>query len=377
MSSDGQEFLLLFREEVVTEEITQKLSMDDVEPLHLLGREDSNLRVLEEHFKVRIVVRNGLVTLTGPEKDVKSLTRVLRELIGMAREGRPLEEHDVLYAIDSVAQAVMEEPGRPVERDKPQKLEKLEDSQDTDTAESLRKSRATYSTAEDGAPPSRPARVVYHLERISVAPKSLGQAEYMRSIEEHDIVFSIGPAGTGKTYLAVAAAVNALRTKRVDRIVLVRPAVEAGESLGFLPGDYREKVNPYMRPLYDALHEMLSFERMSRLIELGVIEIVPLAYMRGRTLSNGFVILDEGQNTTLGQMKMFLTRLGAHSKAVVTGDITQVDLSDSSQSGLIQIQDILSHIEGIDFVYLTERDVVRHRLVKEIIRAFEEREKRR
>jgi len=250
------------------------------------------------------------------------------------KEGRVLEENDVIYAIDSLEER---------------------------TAKNLETQQ----------------RVVYHLERLSVSPKTLGQAKYLRAIEEFDVVFSIGPAGTGKTYLAVAAAVNALKAKRVDRILLVRPAVEAGESLGFLPGGFQDKVNPYMRPIYDALHEMLSFDRMRRLLDMGVIEIVPLAYMRGRTLSNSFVILDEGQNTTLGQMKMFLTRLGANSRAVVTGDITQIDLADSSQSGLIQVQSILGGIEGIKFIYLTERDVVRHKLVKDIIRAFEAEERKR
>ena len=332
----------------MTEETTQRLSIEDIDPLHLLGREDCNLRLLEERFKARIVVRNGVMTLTGPEDEVKALAMVLQELVRLAREGRMLEEPEILYAVESASP-------------RPEKKGTRQDGADGPDRQS-------------GL--ARPERIVYHLERLSVSAKSPGQAAYLTAIEEHDIVFSIGPAGTGKTYLAVAAAVHALKTKSVDRILLVRPAVEAGESLGFLPGDYQEKVNPYMRPLHDALREMLSFERTRRLVELGVIEIVPLAYMRGRTLSNSFVILDEGQNTTLGQMKMFLTRLGANSKAVVTGDITQVDLSDKSQSGLILVQDILSDIKGIKFVYLTELDVVRHRLVKAIIRAFEEREKK-
>ena len=336
----------------MTEEITQKLSIEEIEPLHLLGREDSNLRLLEERFKARIVVRNGFITLSGPGDEVKALARVMHELVSLAREGRMLEEPEVLYAIESAVPRTEKTGARPDGGDGPE-----------------------APGGQTG--PARPERIVYHLERLSVSAKSPGQAAYLAAIEEHDIVFSIGPAGTGKTYLAVAAAVHALKTKSVDRILLVRPAVEAGESLGFLPGDYQEKVNPYMRPLHDALREMLSFERTRRLVELGVIEIVPLAYMRGRTLSNSFVILDEGQNTTLGQMKMFLTRLGANSKAVVTGDITQVDLMDKTQSGLILVQDILSDIKGIKFVYLTEKDVVRHRLVKAIIRAFEEREKKR
>lgn len=315
-------------------EITEKLSIEDIEPLNLLGREDCNLRLIEERFKAKLVVRNGVISVSGPEDEVRPLVRVLGELIALAKQGCVLEESDVIYAIESAED---------------RSISKLEKQQ----------------------------KIVYHLERISVSPRTIGQAKYLRAIEEFDIVFSIGPAGTGKTYLAVAAAVNALKAKRADRLLLVRPAVEAGESLGFLPGGFEEKVNPYMRPLYDALHEMLNFDRMRRLIESGVIEIVPLAYMRGRTLSNSFVILDEGQNTTLGQMKMFLTRLGANSRAVVTGDITQVDLADSSQSGLIKVQSILGGIEGIEFVYLTERDVVRHKLVKDIIRAFETEERNR
>ncbi|MFH0778443.1 MAG: PhoH family protein [Candidatus Eisenbacteria bacterium] len=315
------------------EEISEKVSIEDVEPIHLLGRQDANLRLLEDKSGARLIVRNGLITVIGSQSQVELVVRVLGDLIPLVRQGRTLEEHDVLYVID----ALREDPA--------------------------------------GTKP-KTEKIVYHLDRLSVSPKTLGQAKYLQAIEESDIVFSIGPAGTGKTYLAVAAAVNALKNKRVDRILLVRPAVEAGESLGFLPGDFHEKVNPYMRPLYDGLHEMLSFERMKRFIELGVIEIVPLAYMRGRTLSNSFVILDEGQNTTLGQMKMFLTRLGADSKAVVTGDITQVDLADSGQSGLMKVQSILLGIEGIEFVYLTERDVVRHKLVKEIIKAFERQENR-
>ncbi|HDL78216.1 MAG TPA: PhoH family protein [Bacteroidetes bacterium] len=204
-----------------------------------------------------------------------------------------------------------------------------------------------------------------------IRPKTKGQLAYYQSTLKNDIVFVIGPAGTGKTYLAVAIAVAHLKAHEVSRIVLARPAVEAGESLGFLPGDFREKIDPYLRPLYDALYDMLSGDKLRQMIERGEIEIVPLAYMRGRTLNNAFVILDEAQNTTPNQMKMFLTRLGVSSKAIITGDITQVDLPVKQKSGLIIIQDILKGIEGIDFVYLDEKDVVRHRLVREIIKAYE------
>jgi phosphate starvation-inducible PhoH-like protein len=207
--------------------------------------------------------------------------------------------------------------------------------------------------------------------RESIKPRTIGQKDYVKAMESYDIVFSIGPAGTGKTYLAVAKAVSALKQKTVGKVILVRPAVEAGESLGFLPGDIRAKVDPYLRPVYDALHDMLSAEKIRKLMEMGVIEIVPLAFMRGRTLNNSFVILDEAQNTTVAQMKMFLTRLGEGSRAVITGDITQIDLEDKKGSGLVQIQKILEGVKGIEFVYLTEKDVVRHRLVQEIIKAYE------
>ena len=208
-----------------------------------------------------------------------------------------------------------------------------------------------------------------------ITPKSLAQKRYIDAMRKHDLVIGIGPAGTGKTYLAMAMAVASLMKQEVDRIVLTRPAVEAGEKLGFLPGDIAEKVNPYLRPLYDALHDMMDFERASRLVERGVIEVAPLAFMRGRTLNDSFVILDEAQNTSSDQMKMFLTRLGFHSKAVITGDITQVDLPENKVSGLIEVQGILKKIEGIAFVYFSDKDVVRHPLVQDIVKAYEAYEK--
>ncbi|MCJ7498050.1 MAG: PhoH family protein [candidate division Zixibacteria bacterium] len=211
----------------------------------------------------------------------------------------------------------------------------------------------------------------------SIQPRTVKQRDYVRAMDQYDIVFSIGPAGTGKTYLAVAKAVAALKNKQVIRLVLVRPAVEAGENLGFLPGDIRAKVDPYLRPVYDALHDMLSAEKIRKLMELGIIEIVPLAFMRGRTLNSAYVILDEAQNTTVAQMKMFLTRLGVNSKAVITGDITQIDLEDKKASGLVQIQKILAGIEGIEFIYLSEKDVLRHKLVQDIIKAYDRYESER
>jgi phosphate starvation-inducible protein PhoH and related proteins len=212
--------------------------------------------------------------------------------------------------------------------------------------------------------------VLLNTRREPVVPKTFGQRDYLRAIREHDIVFAIGPAGTGKTHLAVAAAVAALRRREVDRIVLARPAVEAGENLGFLPGDFQEKVDPYLRPLYDALQEFMGDEALRRALDTRVVEVVPLAYMRGRTLRHGFVVLDEAQNATLPQVKMFLTRLGPQSRAVVTGDITQIDLAQPEKSGLVLVQSILKKIDAISFVYLTDKDVVRHPLVQKIILAF-------
>jgi phosphate starvation-inducible PhoH-like protein len=222
----------------------------------------------------------------------------------------------------------------------------------------------SLAEAYDGAPG-------YTFDRKAVRPRTPTQALYLKALEQNEVVFGIGPAGTGKTYLAVAAAVAALRAKKVDRIILVRPAVEAGESLGFLPGDMQEKVDPYLRPMYDALADLMSYDKMRRFLEMGVIEIAPLAFMRGRTLSNAFVILDEAQNTTVRQMKMFLTRLGLNSRAVITGDLTQIDLRMPDTSGLVRIQSILGHVQDIKFVYFHPEDVVRHRLVKDIIHAFD------
>jgi phosphate starvation-inducible PhoH-like protein len=210
-----------------------------------------------------------------------------------------------------------------------------------------------------------------------IKPKTVGQSKYVEAVDRHDIVFSIGPAGTGKTYLACAMAVAALKAKKVNRIVFTRPAVEAGESLGFLPGDVRAKVDPYLRPVYDALYDMLQADKIRNLMDMGVIEVAPLAFMRGRTLNQAFVVLDEAQNTTHAQMKMFLTRLGEQSQAVITGDITQIDLPNRRDSGLVRVQTVLERIQGIEFVYLTEKDVVRHHLVQKIIKAYERYEKPR
>ncbi len=309
--------------------IQESIDLEGVDALVLFGQADTNLRTIERRFGVGLSARGDLLSVSGPEAGVRAAAGLLRTLIARARAGNAITEEDLDYAMSAAEEGSREAP------------------------------------AGEG--------IVYFGDKKVVKVRTLGQAEYAEAMRRNDIVFGIGPAGTGKTYLAVATALRMLREKLVERIVLTRPAVEAGESLGFLPGDLQEKVDPYLRPLYDALQDMIHFEKLQRFLQLGVIEVAPLAYMRGRTLSRSFVILDEGQNTTLGQMKMFLTRLGPGSKAAVTGDVTQVDLVDAESSGLIRIQEILKNLEGIGFCYLTERDVVRHRLVKDIILAFDKR----
>ena len=296
-----------------------------------LGYQDRNLRLLEVLYKVRISTRGKTLYLKGNRSNLDRAALILGKLISLAALGYVLREEDIKF-IDRI---IHKDP-------------------DADLKEIF-------------------------LDRIEVpghkkiiCPKSKVQKAYIEAIRSFDIVFGIGPAGTGKTYLAMAMAVSAFVEKKVTRIVLTRPAVEAGERLGFLPGDLYEKVNPYLRPLYDALYDMMDPERAKRLIERDTIEIAPLAYMRGRTLNDAFVILDEAQNTTSEQMKMFLTRLGFGSKAVVTGDITQIDLPPERISGLVEVQSILSQIEGIRFVYFSELDVVRHDLVQQIVRAYDE-----
>jgi phosphate starvation-inducible PhoH-like protein len=311
--------------------IVRKLPVEHVEPVAFLGQNDANLRQIERTLPVRITLRDGTITVSGEDDAVNSAARALKELLDLAERGKVVEEADVATALGL----------------------------------SRRNGNGTrLADAYEGAPG-------YSFDRKGVRARTPTQAEYLKALEEHDVVFAIGPAGTGKTYLAVAAAVNALRTRKVDRIVLVRPAVEAGESLGFLPGDMQEKVDPYLRPMYDALADLMSFDKMRRYIELGVIEIAPLAFMRGRTLHSSFVILDEAQNTTVRQMKMFLTRMGVNSRAVITGDVTQIDLKDPDSSGLVRIQSILGNVADIKFIYFHPEDVVRHRLVRDIIRAFE------
>ena len=302
----------------------------DLNHLALLGRQDEHLRTLETQHDVRITARGHDITLRGEERQVVEAERVLRELVAMLRERPSLGAADIRSAL----RIASSEPGGDVKS----------------------------VLADSIAVPSR---------RRFVTPKTANQRRYLEAVRGHDLVIAIGPAGTGKSYLAVAMAVSALLKREVARIILTRPAVEAGERLGFLPGDLVEKVHPYLRPLYDALYDMLEPEKVGSLSEKGAIEIAPLAYMRGRTLNDAFIILDEAQNTTSEQMKMFLTRLGFNSKMVVTGDITQVYLPASRTSGLIEIQSVLQGIDGIQFIYFDDRDVVRHDLVSSIVRAYD------
>jgi phosphate starvation-inducible PhoH-like protein len=316
--------------------IVRKFPIEHLEPMALLGQNDANLRLIERELPVRITLRDGQLTLSGEEAAVKPASKALSELVLLAERGKTIGEADVATALGQVRRE----------------------------GDDARNGYGRLADAYEGAPG-------YSFDRKHVRPKTPTQAVYLKALEESDVVFGIGPAGTGKTYLAVAAAVNALRSKRVERIILVRPAVEAGESLGFLPGDMQEKVDPYLRPMYDALADLMSYEKMRRHLEMGVIEIAPLAFMRGRTLHNAFIILDEAQNTTVRQMKMFLTRMGQGSRAVITGDLTQIDLKQPDQSGLVRIQEILSPVPEIKFVYFHQEDVVRHRLVRDIIHAFD------
>lgn len=301
----------------------------------LFGVHDQNIKYLESLLDVRINARGQDVSIDGDPRDVETAEGILDDFSALFQEGRQFTDRELREAFAQIAE---------------------------DRAFSLR----DYYTKSRFNPAGKK----------QVAPKSATQRKYIQTIQDRDVVFGIGVAGTGKTYLAVAMAVQALMQKQVNRIVLARPAVEAGEKLGFLPGDVQDKVDPYLRPLYDALFDLIDYERVTRLLEKRVIEVAPLAFMRGRTLSDAFIILDEAQNTTSEQMKMFLTRIGFGSKAVITGDVTQVDLPAGKRSGLIEAERVLSNLEGIEFVYFTEKDVVRHKLVQMIIRAYEDHTKK-
>ncbi|MCE5197244.1 MAG: PhoH family protein [Negativicutes bacterium] len=296
----------------------------------LCGYHDEYLKIITETLQIEIFPQGNQLLICGSESKVLQTEALLKQLQTFIRQGIAIGAREVTYGAKKAMTDELSE------------LETLFND------------------------------VIFHtLRGKQIRPKTMGQKVYIDTIRKNDIVFGIGPAGTGKTYLAMAAAVAALKDKQVQRLILCRPAVEAGERLGFLPGDLQDKVDPYLRPLYDALYDMVGIENFQRYQEKGIIEVAPLAYMRGRTLDDAFIILDEAQNTTLEQMKMFLTRLGFGSKAVITGDVTQVDLAKGTGSGLILVQDILRDVAGIGFVYLTEQDVVRHRLVQKVIRAFE------
>ena len=317
-----------------TDQAESRISLVGVDQLALLGFNDANLAPLESRFSVVPVVRGDEIVVRGDEAQTETLTRILNEMIYMVQRNGSLVPSEVDAIIDLVAGGTGPDGG------------------------DLR-----GGDIED---------VILFANKTVITAKGDRQLEYVKKVRTNDIVFAIGPAGTGKTYLAVAMAVNAYRNRAVTKIILTRPAVEAGESLGFLPGDLREKVDPYLRPLYDALDDMIPPDKLKSMGERRAIEVVPLAFMRGRTLNNAFVILDEAQNTTALQMKMFLTRLGANSQAIITGDLTQTDLPKNVESGLVQAESILKGIDGIEFIYFQKADVVRHRLVKEIIQAYED-----
>jgi phosphate starvation-inducible PhoH-like protein len=309
--------------------VEKKIVIDNISMLDLLGYNDSNLKVLEDRFNTSITVRGDNVILKGVSEEVELIEKILKEMAYVVNTSGKLNSDDVNTILDLTLEG-----------------KEIVDEEELDS-------------------------IVLYTKKDVIKARTTGQINYINLARKNDICFAIGPAGTGKTYLAVAIAVSALKRGLVKKLILARPAVEAGESLGFLPGDFREKIDPYLRPLYDALDDMIPSEKLKNYIEKRVIEIVPLAYMRGRTLNNAYVILDEAQNSTTMQMKMFLTRLGGNSKSIVTGDITQIDLPPKQVSGLIQAKDILSKVEGVAFAYFDKGDVVRHKLVKDIIDAYE------
>ncbi len=315
------------------EVIEKRIKIGGVDHLSLLGINDSNLQIISDRFDANIVVRGDNVIIKAEEDEANRVEKVFKELMYILDRTGILKPDDVVTVVELISGEVIK--GR-----------------------------------ENADIPGREV-IILSAKNDLIKPKTPGQKQLVHAVSKNDVVFAVGPAGTGKTYLAVAMAVAALRSKEVQKIVLTRPAVEAGESLGFLPGDLKEKVVPYLRPLYDALEDMLPGEKLKQYVERNVIEIAPLAYMRGRTLGNAFVILDEAQNASSMQMKMFLTRLGVNSKAIITGDITQIDLPQKSLSGLVEIQKVLKNVQGVSFVYLDKADVVRHKLVKDIIEAYE------
>ncbi|KDR95082.1 phosphate starvation-inducible protein PhoH [Peptoclostridium litorale DSM 5388] len=315
----------------------KKLEIQDQDfQRELFGYFDQNIKIIEDELNVHTVLRDGNIVLIGENANIEKTEKLIGELFKIVKKGETLSKQKVAYSLEVMRESPAKE----------KQVSKL--------------SEDIIAIGAKGNP---------------IKPKTFGQMEYIKKIENNDITFGIGPAGTGKTYLAVAMAVRAFKRDEVNRIILTRPAVEAGESLGFLPGDLKEKIDPYLKPLYDALFEILGGEKFNNYMEKGMIEVAPLAFMRGRTLDNSFIILDEAQNTTREQMKMFLTRLGLGSKAVVTGDVTQTDLPTGKKTGLVHARQVLGDVEGIGFSILSERDVVRHSLVQRIIKAYEKFEK--
>lgn len=334
----------------------KKLRIENTDTLTLFGYNDSNLRLLENHFDATISVRGNTILVKGDASEVRIIEKVLNELQFIIRRTGTLTSNDVLTVMDLVG--AKSAVGKEI----------------TKESEQLGISSPGNSTnlpSSQGRNNSSDESIIYLAQGESIKARTPTQKLYFEKVRTNDIVFGIGPAGTGKTYLAVAMALALLRNREVSRMILSRPAVDAGESLGFLPGDYMEKVDPYLRPLTDALAEMVTSDKLKSMMEKRIVEITPLAYMRGRTFNNSVIILDEAQNATTTQMKMFLTRMGRNSKLIITGDITQIDLPRRSDSGLVQIQEVLKGIQGISFVYFDKGDVVRHRLVAEIIDAYE------
>ena len=314
------------------------LSLAGIDLLNFTGFNEEKLNTIKDAFESTIVIRGETVIIKGDQEEIESIEKIFNELIFLQKRQGEISKDDVQLVIDLV------------------------NSDDRKTNNFKEKYGISNSEIKD---------IILFKKTDYIRPKTPTQIEYYKEIQNNDIVFAIGPAGTGKTYLAVAFAVAALKNKQANKIILTRPAVEAGESLGFLPGDLSEKIDPYLRPLYDALDDMIPYEKLKSYVDRNIIEVIPLAYMRGRTLNNSFVILDEAQNSTTMQMKMFLTRLGVNSKAIITGDVTQIDLLKKEYSGLVQIQEILKNIKDISFVYFNKSDVVRHKLVKDIIDAYE------